>query len=490
VFVAFDEGTAVGLITVKRSGLGSASIGLLSVLPAWQRKHVGAQLVSTACAWAIRAGATSIEVTTQRENEGAVSFYSKCGFKVMSETAIFHLWLKTLRSIPQNVPYFTGRELSYLKTSLDNRRIESCGAHSTKCQEQLQAMLNSDLVLLTGSGTSALEEAAILCNLKPGDEVIMPSYTFVSTANAFVLRGATPVFVDVRSDTLNIDETKIEAAITPKTKAIVVVHYAGIACEMDVIMDISKRHNLIVIEDAAHAILSKYKGRYCGTIGDMGCFSFHYTKNIICGEGGALSINNPIFRDRSLIVWEKGTNRFDFIQKRVDKYAWVDIGSSFVPSEINASFLLAQLEQAEDINGRRMRVAHAYYTLLSPLQEAGRMRLMPVEAFEHNGHIFWIILSSPTARDGLQAVLSSRQVQGYSHYVPLHRSPAGELLGRTTGGMTNTDTAGSSLLRLPLWPHMTWVDVYHVVCGVYEWANAAQPRPRAAACLFHPSSES
>lgn len=486
VFAAYDGGEIVGFITIKMSNVpDTATIGLLAVMPHCQQKGIGGLLMDAAIAWAQAAGASCVEVSTQSDNTSALKFYHTSGFVQKSITPVYHIWLETSGPIAQNVPYFTGKEMLYLKDVVANRRIESCGAFSKLCQQWLQQNLQSGLVLLTASGTAALEEAAILCNLLPGDEVIMPSYTFVSTASAFVLRGATPVFVDVREDTLNIDETLIKSAITSKTRAVVVVHYAGVACEMDTIMDIAKQHNLIVIEDAAHAFLGTYKGRSLGTIGDFGCFSFHYTKNIVCGEGGALSVNTPQYCDRAHIVWEKGTNRFDFIQKRVDKYEWIDLGSSYVPSEINAAFLFAQLEEAKGINACRMRVSEAYFAFLQPLQKVGKLVVMPIGTFKSNGHIFWVKLSSASERDSLRTFMSSSaQVECYSHYVPLHLSPAGARCGRTCGGLENTVAAGRQLLRLPLWPHMSCTHVYIVIKQMYSYFKMPAPMFKSIVDFF------
>jgi dTDP-4-amino-4,6-dideoxygalactose transaminase len=486
VFVAYIDNAAVGMLTVKQNSFGLATVGLLSVAPTAQRTGVGTALMQTAEVWAFRARCDRVQVATQGANSGARAFYEKHGFSTVSSTPFYHFWLDHNQQVPQNVPYFTGNELHYLRDVLDRQRVESCGAKSSACQQLLRDTLATELVLLTGSGTSALEQAAILCDFSAGDEVIMPSYTFVSTASAFVLRGAVPVFVDIRPDTLNIDETKVQAAITSKTKALVVVHYAGVGCEMDQIVKIAKANNLILIEDAAHAILSKYNGQHLGTFGDFGCFSFHYTKNIICGEGGALAVNNKAFVERSLVVWEKGTNRFEFLNKKVDKYQWVDLGSSFVPSEINASFLLAQLQQGCSINARRMRVCTAYHGLLAPLQEAGLLRLMPVDKFEHNGHIFWVLMPSEAERNSLRCYLAEQGIQGYSHYVPLHLSPAGLRYGRISGDLVHTIAAGSRLLRLPLWPHMTWVHVHRVVHAIHDFAGRVPPCPADVAAHFSP----
>lgn len=302
----------------------------------------------------------------------------------------------------------------------------------------------------------------------------MPSYTFVSTANAFVLRGAVPVFVDVRPETLCIDERLIEAAITPRTRVICVVHYAGVPCEMDAIMDVAQRHNLVVIEDAAQAYLSQYKGRFLGSIGHLGCFSFHYTKNVIAGEGGALCINDARFTHRAHVVWEKGTNRFDFLQGKVDKYCWVDIGSSFVPNECMSAFLCAQLDEGARINAKRLRICNVYRELLEPLAQRAGITMLP-SAPEGNGHLFWMLFASEAERVAFQKALAASQVQSFSHYLALHASPAGQQYGRTAEGaaLPHTDRASVCLARLPLWNAMSWQHVYKVVAAVHAALGAS-----------------
>jgi dTDP-4-amino-4,6-dideoxygalactose transaminase len=306
--------------------------------------------------------------------------------------------------------------------------------------------------LLTHSCTAALEIAAMLADLRPGDEVIMPSYTFVSTANAFVLRGATPVFVDIRPDTLNIDETKIEAAVTERTKAIVPVHYAGVSCEMDTIMDIARRHHLLVIEDAAQGIMSTYKGRPLGSIGHMAALSFHETKNIISGEGGALLINDSGFVERAEIIREKGTNRSQFFRGQVDKYTWVDVGSSYLPGEIVAAFLWAQMEEADAINRRRLDIWATYHQWFASLEKAEKIRrpIVPREC-THNAHMYYVLLPDLATRSRVIERLKVRGVQTVFHYIPLHSSPIGKELGRAASDMRHTDATGERLLRLPLW---------------------------------------
>jgi dTDP-4-amino-4,6-dideoxygalactose transaminase len=347
-------------------------------------------------------------------------------------------------------------ESSFLLESAESAKLAGDGIFTESCSSWLKGNLNSLEALLTTSCTSALDMSAILLDIQPGDEVIMPSYTFVSTANAFVLRGGIPVFVDIRPDTLNIDETKIEAAITPKTKAIVPVHYAGVACDMNVIMDIAKRHNLYVVEDAAQAIMSTYQGKKLGTIGDLGCLSFHATKNIVSGEGGALLVNNKKFVDRAEIIREKGTNRSRFLRGQVDKYTWEDIGSSYLPSDILAALLLAQLERVDDLQGLRKAAWEHYNQALQEGVRNGWFELGGAPGYEHeqNHHMFYVIMRSSTERDDFIEYLKLDGIQAAFHYVPLHSSPAGLKYARTHGEMTFTDDLSARLVRLPLYSGM------------------------------------
>lgn len=354
--------------------------------------------------------------------------------------------------IPFNKPYMTGKELTYIAEAHSNGILAGDGPFTKKCHQWLEDKTGSAKALLTHSCTAALEMAAILADIRPGDEVIMPSYTFVSTANAFVLRGGVPVFVDIRQDTLNIDETKIEEAITPKTKAIVPVHYAGIGCEMDIIMDIAKRHNLLVIEDAAQGILSTYKGRPLGSIGHMGVYSFHETKNLTCGEGGALLINDEKFIIRAEIVREKGTDRSSFFRGQVDKYTWVDIGSSYLLGEINAAFLWAQMEQAEVITHKRLAIWHKYHAAFEALELEGRLRRPVISPnCEHNAHMYYLLLSDLSERTSFIAAMKQQDVSCVFHYVPLHSAPQGLISGWTEGLLTNTSDLSEKLVRLPIW---------------------------------------
>jgi dTDP-4-amino-4,6-dideoxygalactose transaminase len=360
-----------------------------------------------------------------------------------------------------NIPYLVGNELDYVRDVLIRGRIAGDGEYTKRCSQMLRDYLCfNGSILLTHSCTAALEMTAILADIQPGDEIIMPSYTFSSTANAFVLRGGVPVFVDIRPDTLNIDERLIEAAITPLTKAIVPVHYAGVACEMDEICDIARRHNLLVIEDAAQALGSSYKGRKLGTLGDMATFSFHETKNVVSGEGGALVINNPKFLDRAEIIWEKGTNRSRFFRGEIDKYTWVDMGSSYLPSELVAAFLLAQLENIEKINDLRMVVWKQYAATLGYLQERGHICLAALNVDrEHNAHLFYVLTKSHDAQGDLLGQLKAQGIGAVFHYVPLHSSDAGRRFGKLGSTMEITDDIAGRLIRLPVYPGLTVDDV-------------------------------
>jgi dTDP-4-amino-4,6-dideoxygalactose transaminase len=346
----------------------------------------------------------------------------------------------------------TGRELGYIAEAHGNGHLAGNGMFSKKCSAWLEQRVGSQKALLTHSCTAALEMAAILSGVGPGDEVIVPSFTFVSTANAFVLRGAMPVFVDIREDTLNLDESKIEAAITPRTKAIVPVHYAGVGCEMDAIMEIAARHDLLVIEDAAQGLLAEYRGRPLGSIGHLAALSFHETKNIISGEGGALLINDPRFVDRAEIVWEKGTNRSQFFRGQVDKYTWVDLGSSYLPGEIVAAFLWAQMEGAEDITARRMSIWNRYAEGLAQVAATGAVRgpVVPQHC-SHNAHLYYVLLADLARRTAFIERLNARDIHSVFHYVPLHSSPFGRTAGRAGGDLAVTSAMSDRLVRLPFW---------------------------------------
>lgn len=370
--------------------------------------------------------------------------------------------------IPFNIPPYIGVEEKYINQAIANNKISGDGVFTKKCSEWLENNTNSTKVLMTTSCTHALEMAALLADIQPGDEVIMPSYTFVSTADAFVLRGAVPVFVDIRPDTMNIDENLIEAAITEKTKAIVPVHYAGVACEMDAIMEIAQLHNLYVIEDAAQGVMSRYKGRALGAIGDYGCFSFHETKNYSMGEGGALLIKNADMIEPAEIIREKGTNRSKFFRGEIDKYTWVNAGSSYLPSELNTAYLYGQLENAQSIMDNRMKSWKLYYELLKPLAEAGVLELpyIPDEC-EHNAHMFYIKLKDIDERTRLIAKLKNNDICAVFHYIPLHSAPAGRRFGRFNGKDIYTTRESERLLRLPMYYGLQSEDV-EIICKLIE----------------------
>jgi dTDP-4-amino-4,6-dideoxygalactose transaminase len=373
-----------------------------------------------------------------------------------------------LKKIPFNKPFTIGAELENIAAAVRDGHLAGDGRFTRQCHQWLEQNLGAKRALLTHSCTAALEMAAILCDLNPRDEVIMPSFTFVSTANAFVLRGAVPVFVDVRRDTFNLDERLIDAAITPRTKAIVPVHYAGVSCEMDAIMDLARQRSLLVVEDAAQGILAEYRGRKLGAIGHLGCLSFHETKNVISGEGGALLVNDERFVARAEVIREKGTNRAQFFRGEVDKYSWVDIGSSYLPSELVGAFLWAQLEQARAINARRMDLCTAYRKGLEPLARSGALALPQSEpaGVTGNGHMFYVLLQDLAARTRLIAHLKARGIHSVFHYVPLHSSPAGRKFGRAAGPMTVTDDVSSRLLRLPLYFELDEGDVRHIAAAI------------------------
>jgi dTDP-4-amino-4,6-dideoxygalactose transaminase len=371
----------------------------------------------------------------------------------------------TSSPIPFNRPYMTGRELDFIAEAHRNGHLSGDGPFTRRCHAWLERTTGAQKALLTHSCTAALEMAALLLDLEPGDEVIMPSFTFVSTANAFALRGAVPVFVDIRADTLNLDETLIEAAITPQTRAICVVHYAGVACEMDAINAIAAKHGLAVVEDAAQGIRSTYNGKPLGTLGALGALSFHETKNIISGEGGALLVADPRFVERAEIIREKGTNRSQFFRGQVDKYTWVEIGSSYLPSEILAAFLAAQIEEADSITERRLAIWQRYHVAFAVLEASGHLRRPIVPAHcTHNAHMYYLLLRDLDTRTRFIATLKAAGIHCVFHYVPLHSAPAGRRHGRTSGSLAVTDRAGESLVRLPLWlPDMDQARVVEAV---------------------------
>ena len=354
--------------------------------------------------------------------------------------------------IPFNKPYMTGRELSYIAQAHTNAHLSGDGPFTKQCHTWLESNTGCRKALLTHSCTAALEIAALLLELQPGDEVIMPSFTFVSTANAFVLRGAVPVFVDIRADTLNLDERLVEAAITDRTRAICVVHYAGVACEMDVIMAIAARHRLAVIEDAAQALFSTYGGKALGSFGALGALSFHETKNVISGEGGALLVNRQDLVERAEVIREKGTNRSKFFRGHVDKYTWVDVGSSYLPGEIIAAFLAAQFDEAQEITRKRRAIWQRYHEWAEVHEAQGRLRRPVIpEGCEHNAHMYYLLMPDLEARTRFIASLKARGIGAVFHYIPLHSAPAGQRFGRSCGELSVTDQSSDRLVRLPLW---------------------------------------
>ncbi|MCI5160873.1 MAG: dTDP-4-amino-4,6-dideoxygalactose transaminase [Candidatus Electrothrix sp. AX5] len=372
--------------------------------------------------------------------------------------------------IPFNKPFIVGKELYYIAQAVLEGHIAGDGSFTKKCHALLENKFNASKVLLTHSCTAALEIAALLCDIQPGDEVILPSFTFVSTANAFCLRGAKPIFVDIRSDTLNIDEKLIEQAITERTKVIVPVHYAGVGCEMDSIMEIARRHGLFVVEDAAQAVSSQYKGKYLGTIGDLGTYSFHETKNFISGEGGALVINNEHFIERAEIIREKGTDRSKFFRGEVDKYTWVDLGSSYLPSDIVAAFLFAQLEHIDTINKRRQKIFDYYYKELTPLSERGVLQLPYIPpACQCNNHLFYILLPNERVRNGLMDYLKKKEIYGVFHYLPLHLSKMGYDIGYRSNDLSVTENVSRCLLRLPFYYTITQGEHDTVLTALFDY---------------------
>lgn len=369
-----------------------------------------------------------------------------------------------------NVPPFTGKEFEYMKEAVESKKICGDGSFTKKCDLWMEEKFKARKVLFTTSGSTALDMAALLCGLRPGDEVILPSYTFSSTANSFVLAGATLVFVDIRPDTMNIDETKIEAAITDKTKVICPVHYAGVACEMDTIMKIANKHNLMVVEDAAQGVMSTYKGKALGTIGDFGCYSFHETKNYSAGEGGAILINNPNYIEKAEILREKGTNRSLFFRGQVDKYTWVDFGDSYLQSDLNAAYLWAQLERADEINENRLDTWKTYYKALKPLEEMGVIELPTIpERCIHNAHMFYFKTKDLQTRQSYIQFMKNNDIQCVFHYVPLHSAPAGVKFGRFVGKDVYTTVESDRLVRLPMYYNIEKNDLNKVISKTLEF---------------------
>jgi dTDP-4-amino-4,6-dideoxygalactose transaminase len=365
---------------------------------------------------------------------------------------------------PFNWPHMTGKELYYIAEAHFNGRLAGDGPFTKRCHSWLEERTGCSKALLTHSCTGALEMAALLLDIQPGDEVIMPSYTFVSTANAFVLRGGIPVFVDIREDTLNLDESLIEDAITPRTRAIAPVHYAGVSCEMDTIMSIARNHNLRIVEDAAQGVMSSYKGRALGSIGDLGAYSFHETKNVISGEGGALLVNDPVMALRAEIIREKGTDRSQFFRGEVDKYTWQEVGSSFLPGELIAAFLAAQFEEADRITQERIVSWQRYHDLLEPLEAQGIIRrpIVPKDCI-HNAHMYYVLLAPEIDRQMVLNEFKQNDIGAVFHYVPLHSSPAGMRYGRTHGTLNVTNHQAERLVRLPLWVGITEAQQKRVV---------------------------
>jgi len=365
--------------------------------------------------------------------------------------------------IPFNIPHVTGQELTWLRRVKTSRKFSGDGPFNKKCQELIESDLSCSNVLMAPSCTSALEMAAILADIKPGDEVIMPSFTFPSSANAFVLRGAKIVFVDVDSVTMNIDVQLTEKAVTEKTRAILAVHYGSIGCEMEKLSEITKNRNILLIEDAAQAYKATRNGKFLGTIGDLGCLSFHESKNIHCGEGGALIINNPAFLERAEIIREKGTDRKKFFKGKIDKYTWVDIGSSYLLSEINAAFLYAQLRQADKVNAKRNKLWNRYHELLKPLADSGKLELMSIPSeCEQNGHLFFIKTKNAIERENLIRYLNNKSIYPAFHYLPLHTSQAGKSFGRFEGTDTWTTSESERLLRLPMFYKLRFQEITEI----------------------------
>jgi len=374
--------------------------------------------------------------------------------------------------IPFNISFVGGREHDYVRQAIESRALSGDGVFTRQCSEWLRRQLASPTALLTHSATGALEMAALLANLAPGDEVIMPSFTFVSTANAVVLRGAIPVFIDIRQDTLNMDERLVEEAITPRTKVILPVHYAGVGCEMDALMDIATRHNLLVIEDAAQGLMSTYKGKALGSIGDMGALSFHATKNISCGEGGAFLARSREIAERAEVIREKGTNRSKFFRGEVDKYTWVNTGSSYLPSELNAAYLAAQFEQAEVITARRVAIWNAYHDAFLDLEEKGMLRRPTIpESCVHNGHIYYLLLPNLTLRTRFIQEMKANQIGCTFHYVPLHSAPNGQTHAKVGSSMAQTDDLSNRLVRLPLYAGLEAHQPEVIECALRCLAN-------------------
>jgi len=457
-----DGKKVVGMVTISmKDGVGK--IGLLAVDHEHRGSGIGKKLMASAFGWIMREGSKKCLVVTPSLNVEARALNVRCGGVLDDSAHQIHFWLGLVpfldpeySEIPNNKPYLGGQELVNLKDLFETRAIQTRSSYTEACETRLEKELNANKVVLVNSGTAALEMASLIIGSEPGVEVIMPSYTFVSTANSFVNHGATPVFVDIREDTQNIDERLIEQAITPRTKAICCVHYAGVACEMDAIMDIANRHALTVIEDNAHGVFSTYKGRMLGTIGHLGALSFHYTKNIVCGEGGALVVNSRELLVKAMIVLEKGTNRFSFLQGRVSKYAWVDKGGSYVLNEIASAVLAAQLEIRPMLIATRMSIWNKYHAALEPLELSEKLRrpILP-EGCIPNGHIYYLRILSKKNFDKVAVLSKQRKIGIFTHYEPLHSSAGGNLFGIVANECLETTKCAQQLYRLPMWVGLT-----------------------------------
>jgi len=378
--------------------------------------------------------------------------------------------------IPFNRAYTTGREFAYISQAIANLHLSGNGPYAERCAAWFQGRVGCAWAFLTPSGTAALEMASVLSGLEPGDEVIMPSFTFVTSASSVALRGGVPVFVDIRPDTLNLDEKQIEAAITPRTRAIMPVHYAGVACEMEPILELARDHGLMVIEDAAQGITASYRGEELGSFGELACISFHETKNVTCGEGGAVLVNDRELVERAEVIQEKGTNRSKFLRGETDKYTWVELGSSYLMSEVNAAFLWAQLEMADETTRARLSIWDRYHEAFAGLEHDGLLRrpVVPADA-RHNAHMYYLLLPDRVRRDAVIDHLAEQGIQAVFHYVPLHSSPAGRRYGRASGPLPITDDASARLVRLPLWVGMRDAEIEQVVAAVTEACRAGAP---------------
>jgi len=466
-----DVGSAVGMVCAKKNSDCTGTIVLLSVSPLQRRQGIGKFLVSHVLEWFFKEGIRSVTVATQKENTSAVGLYGNCGGIECCSSVDVHLWLgedafndPENSEIPNSRPFMSESGKHHAKQVLETGMNHTHWQYGPKCEKLLEEELGAKKCLLTTSGTSALELSALAVGCVAGDEIIMPAFTFVSTAAAYVNHGAMPVFVDIRKDTQNIDETKIEAAITSRTKAVVCVHYAGVSCEMDVIMSIAKKYNIFVIEDNAHGLFGTYNGRQLGSIGDIGCLSFHYTKNFSCGEGGALVVNNANLVQKSMIAWEKGTNRYDFLSGKVSKYYWVDKGGSFVLSELCAALLYGQLNSRDNIQQSRLYAWNFYHEKLKSLEDGGKLtrpRVPP--GCVHNAHIYYIRLKSVESGERLAASAKEHRIGIFTHYEPLHLSAGGQKFAKISGKCLEAVDCSKSLYRLPLWVGISHTELNKVV---------------------------